>query len=373
MFDLAQRIGGLKEKTDGEYAGSCPQCGGQDRFLVWPSDGDSGGFWCRQCGFSGDGIDYLQEVQGMSFQEACRAADCEEKLESVTGGGSSCHTSDGGSGERLESVTSGGPESHTCHTSGDGVPPEPESPRPSKRSAPPIDQWQRRAERMMTACRGLLWENQKGASAAWSYLEGRGFDRETIDAAFIGVNPEPQFDDPEDWGLDSDRKVWLPRGIVIPWMHAGHMWGLNIRRPNGDLEPDADENWKGRKYQRAAGSRNALYNADELDGRPVALVEGELDALAIQQETDEVAAVATGSTAWGRTPRWRALLRCAPVVLVAFDAEDAGEQAAKYWTDTLPNAVRWRPHLHDAAEMLEAEANIARWIDEGLDEAVKKV
>ena len=367
MFDLAQHIGGLTEKTDGEYAGSCPKCGGEDRFLVWPSDGDSGGFWCRQCGFSGDGIDYLRGVEGRSFQEACKTANCEEKLESVRGGGKNPHTSNGRSEQEAESVRG---QTNTPHTSGDGAPSEPDPARPSKRSSPPPDEWQQRAERLMMACRQLLWDDGRGASAAWKYLEGRGFDRRTVDEAFIGVNPETQFDDPENWGLDADGKVWVPRGVVIPWMHAGHMWGLNIRRPNGDLEPDTDEDWKSRKYQRVTGSRNALYNANELDGRPVALVEGELDALAIQQETDEVAAVATGSTAWGRAPRWRALLRCAPVVLVCFDPERAGEQAAAYWTDALPNATRWRPHLHDAAEMLEADADIARWIEEGLDEAV---
>jgi len=373
MFDLAQHIGGLKEKTDGEFAGPCPECGGEDRFLVWPSDGDTGRFWCRHCQFSGDGIEYLREVEGRSFQEACEVSECDEKVRSVTGEGSNCHTSNGRSKQSSKSVTASESQSHTCHTSGENGPPEPKIPEPSPRSAPPVDQWQHRAERLMEVCRGLLWEGKEGAASAWSYLEGRGFGRRTVDAAMIGVNPETQFDDPERWGLDSDGKVWIPRGVVIPWMHAGHMWGVNIRRPDGDLEPGADEDWKARKYQRITGSRNALYNANELDGRPVALVEGELDALAIQQASDQVAAVATGSTAWARTPRWRALLRCAPIVLVCFDSEDAGEQAAAYWTDALPSAVRWRPHLHDAAEMLEVGADIARWIDEGLDEAAAKL
>jgi len=370
MFDLAQHIGGLKEKTDGEYAGPCPECGGEDRFLVWPSDGDSGGFWCRQCGFSGDGIDYLREVEGRSFREACEVAECEGKARSVTGGTQTGHTSNGHSEQKEGSVTPGHPGSHTRHTSGDSAP---VLASPSQRSAPPGEEWQARGYKFVRVCRRLLWEDGKGAGSAWSYLEGRGFNRETIDAACIGVNPETQFDSPSEWGRDSDRRMWLPRGIVIPWIHASHLWGLNIRRPNGDVEPDAKEDWKGRKYQRAAGSTNALYGADALDGRPVALVEGEFDALAIRQETDEVAAVATGSTAWARAPRWRALLRCAPVVLVCFDPEEAGEQAAEYWTETLPNAYRWRPHLHDAAEMLEADADIARWIDEGLDEAVSAI
>ena len=365
MFDLAQRIGGLREKTDGEYAGPCPECGGDDRFLIWPSDGDTGRFWCRQCGFSGDGIEYLREVEGRSFGEACEVAECEGKAASVRTGGKSPHTSNGRSEQNGKSVRG---QTHTPHTSPENGPPEVEI-TPSVTTYAPPGEWQARAEKMMTACRNLLWNGGPGAASAWSYLEGRGFDRRTIDGAMIGVNPETQFDDPDRWGLDSDRKVWLPRGIVIPWMHAGDMWGLNIRRPDGDVEPDADDDWKGRKYQRATGSRNALYNANALDGRPVALVEGELDALAIQQEDDQVAAVATGSTAWARTARWRGLLRCASMVLVAFDGEEAGEQAARYWTDALPNAVRWRPHLHDAAEMLEVGADIARWIDEGLDHA----
>ena len=77
MFDLAQHIGGLKKKTADEYAGPCPWCGGTDRFLVWPSDGDTGGFWCRRCGRKGDGIDYLRDAEDLSFQEACEVAHCE--------------------------------------------------------------------------------------------------------------------------------------------------------------------------------------------------------------------------------------------------------------------------------------------------------
>jgi len=112
-----------------------------------------------------------------------------------------------------------------------------------------------------------------------------------------------------------------------------------------------------------------MFNADAINGRPVVLVEGEFDALAIREATDEVSAVATGSTSWARQPRWRALLRTVPIVLVCFDDEDPGEAAAQYWTDALPNAVRWRPHMHDTAEMLEEGCDLARWIDEGLDHA----
>ena len=52
-----------------EYAGPCPLCGGEDRFRVWP---DTGRYWCRGCGAMGDVIQYLRDVRGMSYREACR-------------------------------------------------------------------------------------------------------------------------------------------------------------------------------------------------------------------------------------------------------------------------------------------------------------
>jgi DNA primase len=236
-------------------------------------------------------------------------------------------------------------------------------PKPSrKRSEAPPDDWQRRALQFVTVCADLLSEDTAAARSTRKYLRGRGFSEDLLDVAGIGMNPKTQRDEPGLWGRDDDRDVWIPRGVVIPWFHGGHLWGVNIRRPNGDVDD-------GPKYHRIRGTTNALFGADEIDGRPVVLVEGELDALAVRQETDEATAVATGSTSWARAPRWKALLRTAPTVLVAFDAEDAGEEAARYWTTELPNAVRWRPTMHDTAEMLQEGANIARWVEDGLDYA----
>lgn len=57
----------------GEYCSPCPACGGNDRFLVWPNEGDNGRYWCRRCGKKGDLIDFLRWQKGMSFKEACEA------------------------------------------------------------------------------------------------------------------------------------------------------------------------------------------------------------------------------------------------------------------------------------------------------------
>lgn len=60
-----------------EYHGPCPSCGGKDRFIIWPDQGyqpklgiDIGRFLCRQCGRTGDGIEYFRIFEGMSFAEA---------------------------------------------------------------------------------------------------------------------------------------------------------------------------------------------------------------------------------------------------------------------------------------------------------------
>jgi len=58
----------LSQRGDGEYAGACPLCGGQDRFHV---KGDH--FYCRQCyPRGGDVINLVQLIHGVSFLEACQ-------------------------------------------------------------------------------------------------------------------------------------------------------------------------------------------------------------------------------------------------------------------------------------------------------------
>ena len=105
--------------------------------------------------------------------------------------------------------------------------------------------------------------------------------------------------------------MWLPRGVVIPWLIDGSLWRVNIRRPAG--EP---------KYIGPVGSANGLYHADGLvAGTPAMLLEGELDALTIKQHAgDLVVPVATGSTGGARRTRWIARLALCSLVLVAFDA-----------------------------------------------------
>ncbi len=71
-------------------------------------------------------------------------------------------------------------------------------------------------------------------------------------------------------------------------------------------------------------------------------MEGEFDALSMAQEDgDIVAAVATGSTQGARHPRWIQLLETSAAVLVAYDSDEAGEQAAGWGACLVPGD--WYP------------------------------
>ena len=50
----------------------CPYCESSDGFSVG-DDGAKGWFHCFACGVHGDGIQYLRDVEGYTFREACDA------------------------------------------------------------------------------------------------------------------------------------------------------------------------------------------------------------------------------------------------------------------------------------------------------------
>lgn len=302
----------------GEHKGPCPLCGGEDRLAVWPRHPSGRGrWWCRQCNEKGDAIDLLRARDGLTFTEAVRAL--------------------GGDPSQLQAAPS--------------RPPEP--PRPAD---PPPAVWQARAAAILKRAQARLWEPN---SWALGELRRRGLSDQVIRSAGLGDLAKSWHDDGRRWGLGPEVRVWLPRGILIPWTAGGELWRLNIRRPSEDGEP---------KYIGPNGWANSLYNVDAVRAdRPVIMVEGELDALTIAQAAaDLVTPVATGSTGGARVLRWIARLATAPRVLIAFDADAAGDKAAAYWVDVLPNARRWRPYWSDANAMAAGGADLRGWIAAGL-------
>ena len=326
--------------SGGEYAGPCPMCGGRDRFRVQPNGADGPRWYCRQCGGGKwhDAIDLVQRLKHTDFADA------------------------------VAMLTGSAPELASA-------------PRPASAPAPMPDPteapgalWQERGQTFCQDCRQRLWSD--AGRAALDALRARGLADDTIFGAGLGWNDHDRREDRAAWGLPEEkddkgrpRRVWLPRGVVIPWLIAGDLWRVNIRRPASDLTRDLERGWKDPpKYMGPAGSSNALYNADALRaGFPGVLVEGEIDALTIAQHAGSLAApVATGSTHGARRVRWLGRLALASSVLVCYDADEPGQAAAAYWLGALSNARRWRPYWADANAMAQDGADLRHWLAVGL-------
>ena len=296
LLALIERDTSLKKvagTNGGEWAGSCPFCGGRDRFRVWPN-ADKPHCWCRVCGFHGDAVSYLMRRDNLNFGEAATLLSIERQRPRKQKARLSFQ----------RSVNTSDLKPATCF---DRV-------------------WQHSADVFVTHCAIRLQRDWKSSNAG-KYLEQRGICCEAAGAVDLGVNGSSYSDD---WG---GVRVWLPRGIVIPWQIPSLYWNIRVRRPNGDLK-DGDS-----KYISPAGVSNGLYNAHLVTPRSaVVMVEGELDAILINWQLHragmtEVLAVATGGTTGSRLVRWVTLVTLAQQVLLAFDADDsncAGDRAAEW-------------------------------------------
>ena len=96
-------------------------------------------------------------------------------------------------------------------------------------SAPlaPSRAWSDRAEQF------LVWSenNLANHTGAQEYLKKeRGLSPETWRAFRLGYNPLNLYDDPAKWALDG-KKIWMPRGIVIPGFWQEKPWYVKVRRP----------------------------------------------------------------------------------------------------------------------------------------------
>lgn len=324
-FPLASR----DVKRGDEYQGPCPFCkAGKNRFHVWsnvPAGRDN--YWCRVCEVGGDDITFCREYFQDTFWTACSRLSCAPLINE---------------NEPTEAA--------------------PIAPRACD---PPPPQWQEQALAWLERCEVAMWDTSKPNALSW--LGRRGFKQETLITARIGVNlTNRRIDDGEEWGLAPSTRIWLPRGIIVPWFIDGELWKINIRRPGQDLRTDDDP-----KYVTVRGSANALYGADTLQARrPAFLVEGVFDALAIHQEAGDLAgAVATGTTG-AREIRWFWLLQRCSDLLAAHDDDgpEKGDKASNYWISLLPRlAARWRPFLKDTAEMLEKGVSVRAWVEQGLE------
>jgi DNA primase len=157
LLELAQKNGLSPVKmTATEYASSCPVCGGNDRFRLWP---ESGRYWCRQCGAKGDAIQFLRDFSGLSYKEAVRVA---------------------GKSHLITNIATKAP------------------------TMAQSTQWRRTVSKLAQQCHDALLRDAE--KLAWLRSE-RGLTVETVKMFSLGWNHKNRW---------LDRR-FLPSGLTIPW------------------------------------------------------------------------------------------------------------------------------------------------------------
>lgn len=341
-FDLAAQVErdlGAPARRDGRGAWWCCPFH-QDKnpsFLVSHRQGERARFFCFGCHANGDAVDYVRRRTHVGYKDALA-------MLGIDGGPAAMSAPRDVAAELCE---------------------------------PPCSAWQDRAAKFVLDSSLLMWD--AGSAPAWEYLRGRGLSEETIRWAGFGFNSTDRWDDRSAWGLAPEtddkgrpRRVFLSRGVVIPWWIDNGLWNIRIRRFNDDIERAAARGVKLTRYTGPAGPGNGLYQASTIAaGAPVVMVEGEIDAVTLREAVgDLVAVVATGSAAGARRLRWVGRLALASRVLLAFDDDDAGRGACEYWSGVLPRARRWRAPWGDANAMHMAGADVRGWIMAGLQDSV---
>jgi len=305
----------MKPKGPHEFAGPCPQCGGEDRFIVWPDRPRGGAYLCRGCGSQGDGIQFMREFMGMSYPEACAALGLEQK-----------HTTTSLLSARRTHVRPR--PAHPVQMA--YVPPKPEP------AVMPGKEW-------MGSAAALLAECQRGLETipeALLAICGRYLTPHTAQDCGIGWNPADRYILRESWGLPVVElagggmrdKLILPRGLVIATRQKAGTVALTVRC--ADDRPESRP-----KYWQVQGSSNVPFVAGRA-GLPLLLVESALDAALVWQESfGKLAAVALMGNMKGLDSDTHAFIQAAPLLLACPDNDEGGQVAWQRWSAAYPQAI----------------------------------
>lgn len=335
----------------GEYASHCPSCGddgkgsGSDRFHIWPQretgGRGSGRYWCRKCGITGDTIQFLMDVDRMSFREACTEL-----------------------GIPL-------PDNDTMPTRA-ATPslPRMHSHQPREYQLP-SDTWTAAASSFLADCRKRL----DGRQDAMGWLADRGIDIETARRYGLGYNESSRGGDryrPRSrWGLPEvtndegrGKKLWLPRGWVIPLFDdRGRVIQLRIRRLNEDIAGFASDI----KYLMIAGSCPATMVLHP-EAEAHAVVESGLDAILLAGLFSGRLGAVTTWNAQARPDRAAdEILQRSDCVLDCLDFDDAGGEQQLWWAQRYRRHRRWPvPQGKDPGDAHKAGVDLRAWILAGL-------
>lgn len=344
----------------GEYSSACPVCGDggkgreSDRFHIWPAKETggmaSGRYWCRQCGVSGDSISFLQEVDGLSFRDACNEL-----------------------GIALQGKGSYKPRRYQ---------PPPAAPQgpvewQPRTYAKPSGTWQEKAGNLLADCQARL-ANEPGAIA---WLEERGLTRRIIDAYGLGYNLSSRGGDryrPRSaWGLSpkkqdgKDKKLWIPSGWVLPCFNKdGALIQLRIRRRDEDIKAFCGQI----KYLPVDGSSMAAMVLHP-NAEVFVVVESGFEALLIAGTMHgKIGAITTWNSSARPDVYAHSVLKHSALILGGLDYDQGGDREQEWWRKNykqyrrlpaLPNGAK------DPGDAFKAGVDLHAWIVDGLPRGLR--
>ncbi len=251
--------------------------------------------------------------------------------------------------------------------------PHPTLPKPTSVPEPLVQpqplEWHERAARFISFAEGNLTDKVR----EYLYNE-RGLSDATIRAFHLGYNPTNLYDDPKHWGLEG-KKIWLPRGIVIPGFNSdGDVSYIKIRRPlPGDALGRYIPAWNARdgfpetKFGGPRGGRSVLFRLPLMDHLPVLiLTEGEWDAMLMWEHCADLCDAGTIGGAQSKFDlRDLAFLTRYLSVLVVHDDDQAGDEGRDYISKLHAVSARIiaiEPPAHDLTDFWNSGGDLRSWI-----------
>ncbi|MBP7074563.1 MAG: hypothetical protein KBA81_04170 [Rhabdochlamydiaceae bacterium] len=299
----------------GEYHSPCPGCGGHDRFIIWDKKDR---YYCRKCQKSGDLIQYLRDFHALSFNEACRLLQRQPK-------------------KRILYYPYVKPVLFPVVKL-------------------PQEQWRIKAAQFIDNCHLELMKTP----SALNLFHARGFTLGTIERFRLGWNSENLWLNYSDWGLSDfdNKKLWLPRGLVIPTFQSGFPIKLKVRRADHE-QP---------KYIEVSGSMQAPWVYGNISQKPIMVLESELDAILIQQFAGDLCcSMALGGSTKRPDIHSHQLLSSASTILFTCDVDQAGAIAYRWWEKTYPRIKLWVPPISKSPGDAHLQGiDLRKWIEIGL-------
>ena len=361
IVDLFRELGfNPAKKTAKEWASACPCCGGKDRCSIWPDEQEGRGYyWCRQCDVKGDGIQLLRDYASMSYGDACKRV---------------------GVAPVANLKAPAIPKSKIVE------PFQAVSGQLGQLEGVDRDKWQIHAAKLVTWGTECLLR----APEHMAWLAARGLDAEAVQRYRLGFNPGDRGKNciirpRESWGLPSvlkdngkPKKLWLPRGIIVPQIMPGPdgadlVERVRIRR----LDVDRQEFRPEHKYHVVEGSSMDLLwlpCTAQYDTGVVVVQETELDSYMLHAVAGDLTSCLASMTSNIRNMSTAVFerLKNASCILVALDCDKAGAEGWPRWRATFPRAKRWPvPMGKDAGEAFGAGLDLRLWVQAGIPEGLQ--